>query len=52
VAKENGAPPKEALQSAVAAGTAVLSSRGSDLLTHSDYETVLRAVQVRQVSAE
>ena len=52
VAKENGAPPKEALQSAVAAGTAVLSSRGSDLLTRSDFESVLREVHVRQISAE
>ena len=51
VSKENGAPPKEALQSAVAAGTAVLLSRGSDLLTRSDYETVLRDVRVEPVSA-
>jgi 6-phosphofructokinase 2 len=52
VSKENGAPPKEALQSAVAAGTAVLLSRGSDLLTRNDYESVLREVQVRTVNAE
>jgi 1-phosphofructokinase family hexose kinase len=39
VAKENGAPLEEALRSAVAAGTAVLLSRGSDLLTRSDYES-------------
>ncbi len=51
VAKENGAPHEEALRSAVAAGTAVLKSRGSDLLTRSDYEATLREVQVTAVNA-
>jgi 1-phosphofructokinase family hexose kinase len=51
VAKEKGAPPEEALRSAVAAGTAVLKSRGSDLLTHSDYAEMLRAVQVTAITA-
>jgi 1-phosphofructokinase family hexose kinase len=51
VAKEKGAPPEEALQNAVAAGTAVLASRGSDLLTRSDYESVLRDVTVEALSA-
>ncbi len=46
VAKKNGAPLEEALQNAVAAGTAVLLSRGSDLLTRSDYENVLREVRL------
>jgi 6-phosphofructokinase 2 len=46
VAQENGAPPEEALRSAVAAGTAVLLSRGSDLLTRSDYESILRDVML------
>jgi 6-phosphofructokinase 2 len=51
VAKEKGAPHEEALRSAVAAGTAVLRSRGSDLITHSDYEQTLREVEVTAVSA-
>jgi 6-phosphofructokinase 2 len=51
VAKENGAPLDEALHGAVAAGTAVLRSRGSDLLTRSDYDDMLRAVEVMPVSA-
>lgn len=50
VAKENGAPLEEALRSAVAAGTAVLLSRGSDLLTRSDYEDLLRAVEPTTIS--
>jgi 1-phosphofructokinase family hexose kinase len=50
VAKENGALQEEALQSAVAAGTAVLLSRGSDLLTRSDYQAVLREVQLQPIS--
>jgi 6-phosphofructokinase 2 len=51
VAKEKGAPLEEALQSAVAAGTAVLKSRGSDLITRSDYDETLREVQLTQVNA-
>jgi 6-phosphofructokinase 2 len=51
VAKENGAPLDEALRSAVAAGTAVLLSRGSDLLTRSDYEELLRAVEVTTINS-
>jgi 1-phosphofructokinase family hexose kinase len=50
VAKKNGAPLDEALRSAVAAGTAVLLSRGSDLLTRSDYENLLRAVELTTLS--
>jgi 1-phosphofructokinase family hexose kinase len=46
VSKENGAPPGEALRNAVAAGTAVLASRGSDLITRGDYEAMLREVVV------
>lgn len=46
VAKENGAPLNEALRSAVAAGTAVLLSRGSDLLSYSDYLDILPDVNV------
>ena len=49
VAQEKGALPEEALRSAVAAGTAVLMSRGSDLLTRADYEETLRAVTVTAV---
>ena len=49
VSQEKGAPPQEALRSAVAAGTAVLMSRGSDLLTRADYEETLRAVTVTAV---
>lgn len=52
VAKEKGAPLEEALQSAVAAGTAVLHSRGSDLLTRSDYDQLLRAVNVTTITDE
>jgi 1-phosphofructokinase family hexose kinase len=51
VAKEKGAPLEEALRSAVAAGTAVLKSRGSDLITRSDYDETLREVQLTQVNA-
>ena len=51
VAKQNGAPLEEALRAAVAAGTAVLRSSGSDLLTRSDFDELLRAVEVRPVSA-
>ena len=51
VASEKGAPLEEALQGAVAAGTAVLLSRGSDLLTRNDYENLLRAVTVTTVSS-
>lgn len=51
VSKEKGAPLEEALRSAVAAGTAVLKSRGSDLLTRSDYDETLREVQLTQVTA-
>ena len=51
VAKQNGAPLAEALRAAVAAGTAVLRSRGGDLLTRSDYEVLLREVEVAQLSA-
>jgi 1-phosphofructokinase family hexose kinase len=51
VAKQNGAPLDEALRAAVAAGTAVLRSSGSDLLTHSDYDQLLHAVEVTRVSA-
>jgi 6-phosphofructokinase 2 len=50
VAKESGAPLDEALRSAVAAGTAVLLSRGSDLLTRSDYQDLLRAVELTTIS--
>jgi 1-phosphofructokinase family hexose kinase len=50
VAKEKGAPLSEALRSAVAAGTAVLQSRGSDLLTRTDYENLLRAVNVTTIN--
>ncbi|HEY0303426.1 MAG TPA: PfkB family carbohydrate kinase, partial [Longimicrobiales bacterium] len=50
VAKEKGAPHEEALRNAVAAGTAVLKSRGSDLLTRSDYDHMLREVQLTQVN--
>lgn len=46
VAQEKGALPEEALRSAVAAGTAVLLSRGSDLITRSDHEALLREVSV------
>jgi 1-phosphofructokinase family hexose kinase len=49
VAKENGALPREALQSAVAAGTAVLLSRGSDLLAPGDYASLLREVRLTAV---
>lgn len=51
VTKENGAPLAETLRAAVAAGTAVLRSRGSDLLTRSDYQDMLRQVEVEPVSA-
>ncbi|HEY0673084.1 MAG TPA: hexose kinase [Longimicrobiales bacterium] len=51
VAKENGAPPEEALHSAVAAGTAVLLSRGRDLLTRSDYDHMRQQVQRTTLSA-
>ena len=50
VAKENGALLGEALRSAVAAGTAVLQSRGTDLLTGNDYEAMLHSVTVTPVS--
>lgn len=50
VSKEKGAPLSEALRSAVAAGTAVLQSRGSNLLARDDYENLLRAVQVTTIS--
>lgn len=46
VAKKNGAPPEEALRCAVAAGTAVLLSRGSDLLTRQDYDNLLPSIQL------
>ena len=50
VGKENGAPLEEALRSAVAAGTAVLLSRGSDLITRSDYDSMLREVKLTAIS--
>ena len=40
------APPYEALREAVAAGTAVLLSQGSDLIKRSDYDVVLADVVV------
>jgi 1-phosphofructokinase family hexose kinase len=46
VAEKNGAPPQEALRQAVAAGTAVLRSKSTDLLTRSDYDDVLSDIVV------
>lgn len=42
-------PPKEALRSAVAAGSAVLLSHGTDLLTRADYDTVLANVTLSRL---
>ncbi len=50
VAKEKGAPPQEALHDAVAAGTAVLLSRGSDLLTPADYRQMHTQIKLRRLS--
>ena len=49
VADEDGAPPYEALRRAVAAGTAVLASNGTALLTSSTYHTMLKSVVVTPV---
>jgi 1-phosphofructokinase family hexose kinase len=46
VADKRGAPPEEALRHAVAAGTAVLLSHGTDLLSHGDYAALLGDVTV------
>lgn len=51
VTKENGASLAETLRAAVAAGTAVLRGRGNDLLTRSDYQDMLRQVEVEPISA-
>ena len=51
VAKTKGAPPEEALPSAVAAGTAVLLSRGRDLLTAHDYQQLRAQIKVSRLSA-
>ncbi|HEX6557817.1 MAG TPA: 1-phosphofructokinase family hexose kinase [Longimicrobiales bacterium] len=48
VADDDGAPPEEALRRAVAAGSAVLLSKGSDLLTRADYDAVLAHVVVSE----
>lgn len=47
--EDERAGPAEALRSAVAAGTAVLSSDGADLLRCSDYEALLREVRLVQL---
>lgn len=46
VADKKGAPPDEALRHAVAAGTAVLLSQGTDLLSYDDYAALLRDVVI------
>lgn len=46
IAIDGGAPPYEALRRAVAAGGAVLMSRGAELLNRSDYDAVLSDVVV------
>lgn len=46
VAQKNGAPPYEALRRAVAAGAAVLRSRGSTLLTRADVQAAQQDVLV------
>ncbi|MBI4408961.1 MAG: hexose kinase [Gemmatimonadetes bacterium] len=50
LAHENGAEAAETLRAAVAAGTAVLLSRGSDILTQDDVEAVKREVKVVKLS--
>jgi 1-phosphofructokinase family hexose kinase len=50
VADQSGAPPDEALRCAVAAGTAVLLSQGTALLSYDDYAALLRDVAVTPVN--
>lgn len=49
VAEQNEAPPEEALRNAVAAGSAVLLSKGSELLTKDDYEGLLPQVSLSRI---
>jgi len=50
VSETRGERPERSLQSAVAAGSAVLLSTGADLLCRSDYESVLDQIEVTRVN--